>query len=88
MNARDVEALFGVEILVGLAELPTALGNDPDAPPGPVRHFEHLGQQLLRGLVAFKRDDAFVAVLRLVPSRLKLNHASPNAIPQIAVQTP
>src|SRR5271165_7067524 len=70
MNACNVEALFGIEFAIGLAQPPAAPGNDADSPPRPVRYLKHFAQQLLRGLVSVERHDALVGVLHLVPSRL------------------
>jgi len=56
VNAGDVEALFGIELAVGLAETP-ALLESRNAAPGTIRDFENLGQQLLRRAVAFERDE-------------------------------
>ena len=74
---------FGVEVAIGLAEPPAAFGDDADAAPGAIGDFEDLGQQLLRGAVAFEGDDAAVGVLDFVPAGFELNDGAANAVEQI-----
>src|SRR5208337_2933383 len=63
MDTRNLEAMLVVEVTVGLAQLPSALGYDADPPPGTVDFFEHFPQELLRRLVAFECHYALVSIL-------------------------
>src|ERR1700734_840589 len=83
VNAGDVEAQLGIEVAIFCIEAPAALGDYADAAPGAIGDVEDLAEQLLRGAVAFKCDDAAISVLNFVPACFELYDRAANAFEQI-----